>query len=358
MNTNVQSESMCASDIVVGGILHIHPLLQCNLSCSHCYSDSSPRKKDALSIENILPFMESIIDYGYNILSVSGGEPFLYKDLHSLLINAKQNGMRTQLVTNGILMGSKISKECLPYLDLVAISIDGNEKNHDEIRKMKGAYKKAIKGANLVIDSGKRLGIVSAVMNGSWRNMIEVTEMAYNIGASLVHFHPLELSGRALKEIPRGITFDELQKAYIVYNFLQEKYEGVMHIQMDCIHRLAIENNPEICGYYGDSFVPVKSNFVDISKSIILDEKGNVFPFSYGLNKNYFIGNIKEKKFSEISAMLDNYIENRAMDFSNLLISSYNKFKNQISNQDIIVWSEYVVKQSQIPQTPKPAIAQ
>lgn len=349
MSSIFKSESTCTSNnTIVGGILHIHPLLQCNLSCAHCYSDSSPRKKEVLDIKNILPLIESIKEYRYNILSVSGGEPFLYKDLQYLLINAKQNGMRTQLVTNGILIDSKIAKDSLPYLDLVAISIDGDEVTHDKIRKMKGAYKKAINAANIILNSVKRLAIVSAVMNNSWKNMIEIAETAYAIGASLVHFHPLELSGRAITEIPNGIDYEELQKAYIVYNFLQEKYAGLMHIQMDCIHKLVINNNPEICGYFGDAFIPNKSNFTDISKSIILDEKGNVFPFSYGLSKKYFIGNIKNKNHSEITNMLENYIDNKAIDFSNLLISSYKKYTSQISEQDIIVWSEYIVEQSNI----------
>jgi Predicted Fe-S oxidoreductases len=342
-----QSASSFASDPCVGGILHIHPTLQCNLTCLHCYSESSPRHREALAADDIIPLMESIRQYGYTVLSVSGGEPFLYKELSSVLMQAKLLGMQTQLVTNGILAESKIATESLPWLDLVAVSIDGDEKMHDEIRHMKGAYHKVIKGAETVVAAGKRLAVVSAIANGSWRKMTEVAEMAHDLGASFVQFHPLELSGRAIREIPNGLDLEDLHRAYIVFNYLQEKYAGIMHIQMDCLHRFVIETNPEICGYIDDAFIPTKTNFVRISRSVILDEKGNIMPFSYGLHPRYHIGNVKKKKSSEISAMLDDYFENRASTFSHLVSSSYKKYKTTTDDDnDLIVWSEYIVEQS------------
>lgn len=345
-NLNLQHQMQCTSDFKVGGILHVHPLTQCNLSCLHCYSDSSPRGKEIVELKDIFSLMDSVYSLGYNVISVSGGEPFLYKDLRSLLEKAKQLGMQTQLVTNGTLMSSPIAIESMPYVDLVAISIDGDEELHDKIRNRKGAYKKALEGAKIVKDSGTRLGIVSAVTNGSWEKMIEVAELAYTLGASLLQFHPLELTGRAKKEIPDGLNLDDFHRAYIVFNVLQEKYEGVMHVQMDCLHRLIIESSPEICGYLGDNFIPNKTNFVQISNSIIMNERGEIMPFSYGLNNQYHIGKIINKNSEQINDMFDSYFDSKALKFSELLSSSYHSYQKLDCDYDLIIWSEYIVNQS------------
>ena len=345
---NIQSKPKCTSDNSVGGILHVHPLSQCNLSCQHCYSDSSPRRNERIELDDIISLMESVREYGYNVLSVSGGEPFLYKELCPLLKKAKQFGMLTQLVTNGTLTDSIIAIDSFPYIDLIAISIDGDEAMHDMIRNKKGVYNKAIKCAKDVVDKGIRLGIVSAITNSSWKKMIEIADVAHSLGASLVQYHPLELSGRAVKEIPNGLSVEDFHKAYIVFNFLQEKYSGIMHIQMDCLHRLIIESNPKVCGYFGNTFVPTKTNFVKISNSIVLNENGEIMPFSYGLHNDYYIGNIKNKTYQEISKMFDTYLESKAVIFSNLISSSYKKYRNLTCDDDLIVWSEYIVEQSKL----------
>lgn len=345
--SNQQTVStQCSSGREAGGIIHVHPTLRCNLTCKHCYSSSSPHIQGALDADGITEIMKYCRQMSYTILSVSGGEPFLYKDLEKLLYNARCLGMSTQLVTNGTLLGSPIAEKSLPYLDLVAISIDGDEALHDRIRNRQGAYSKAIEGAKAVQEHGVRLGIIHAITESSWRKMIDIAALAYSLGASLLQVHPLEMTGRAIQELPEGLSIDELHKAYILFNYLQEKYAGRMHVQMDCLHRLIIEDNPQICGFYDNAFVPAMDNFYKISNSLIIDETGDILPFSYGINKKFKIGNISVQSQALIEEMFENYLSNTGKVYRDLLDKCYHSYLQSNCDDDLIVWSEYVVKQS------------
>ena len=60
--------------------IQIHPTRKCNLSCLHCYSSSGPAYKEMLNVEALKIFLEYAYRNGFNNISVSGGEPFLYND--------------------------------------------------------------------------------------------------------------------------------------------------------------------------------------------------------------------------------------------------------------------------------------
>src|ERR1039457_6235914 len=59
-------------------ILQIHPTLRCNLQCEHCYSSSGPWSREELDLDVVNNVVSDAARMGYGVLSVSGGEPFLY----------------------------------------------------------------------------------------------------------------------------------------------------------------------------------------------------------------------------------------------------------------------------------------
>src|SRR5687768_16129983 len=121
-------------------ILHVHPSLRCNLACRHCYSSSSPANEQEIPFPVLERALEDAADMGYKVLSVSGGEPFLYKELAALLHAAKCLGLRTSVVTNGHYLKDDRLREIRDVLDTLAISIDGPPDLHDHLRASTGAF--------------------------------------------------------------------------------------------------------------------------------------------------------------------------------------------------------------------------
>src|ERR1017187_1042935 len=82
-------------------ILQIHPTLRCNLHCEHCYSSSGPWAREELDLPAVEKVLPDAGRMGYQVVSISGGEPFLYRRLAGLLRHARALGMQTTVITNG-----------------------------------------------------------------------------------------------------------------------------------------------------------------------------------------------------------------------------------------------------------------
>lgn len=131
---------------------------QCNARCKYCFFmdkilDTSRREKE-LSLEEITIFAKK---YGnLSKLSLSGGEPFIRKDIAEIVQTFIDNcGVQIiDIPTNAFFTESIISQttkilQSNPNIVLeIQMSIDGPEEIHDELRGVKGLYKKTINTLN------------------------------------------------------------------------------------------------------------------------------------------------------------------------------------------------------------------
>src|SRR5215831_4887798 len=267
----------------VSRIIQIHPSLYCNLSCKHCYSSSTPRVKDHLEFSAIAEIIEQGFAIGYNVISLSGGEPFLYKSLEELVTFSKSIGFFNSVTTNGMLLRSDKAKRILQHLDLVALSIDGKEEFHDIMRNQPGAFKKMLEGVEVLKDSIDRYGFIHTVLPNSWQLFPWLTEFAIEKKASLLHLHPLEMSGRARENFSNNhFSAADLYKVYIAHYYLKTHYEKDLFIQLDLLHRDNIINNPNFI--FHQNFEPRLdvTNFSSVFKELIIDEKGDILPIAHG----------------------------------------------------------------------------
>ena len=125
---------------------------RCNADCKMCfYKDNMLKSRGAeneLTVEEYEKISRDI--KLINILGISGGEPFIrddlaevvqviYKNTSPLVIDLPTNGYFTEKVLG---QAEEILKYCKETVVDVQLSIDGPEKVHDEIRGLKGSFKK------------------------------------------------------------------------------------------------------------------------------------------------------------------------------------------------------------------------
>ncbi len=122
----------------------------CNCTCKHCLLGKRHRIKNELTLEEIEKISKSMGNIMF--LLITGGEPFLRKDLPEIVeIFYKNNNVQNLgIPTNGSLKNrvlessERILKKC-PELDFaVDISIDGIGKEHDELRGVPGLFEKSL----------------------------------------------------------------------------------------------------------------------------------------------------------------------------------------------------------------------
>ena len=321
--------------------IQIHPTRKCNLSCLHCYSSSAPHLKNELNINALKKFLPYAFEHGFNNISISGGEPFMYSGLEELLIFSKSLGFQNTVASNGMLLHSEKNKRILNYIVLIAISVDGPKNLHDYIRGQKGAFDKMLKGVDLLKEIKKPFGFIHTVTPESWKSLLWLGEFAHKHDARLLQLHPLEMYGRALEELSHmGIDDTLAHQTFILANYLRSKYAETMVVQLDLLHREYLESFPQTVNTFTRQCIS-KRKISDIFDSIIIEETGRLLPFAYGFNSSLSFGNINNFSHS----LFDNYIDQKVPLIEALFNQTYNKI---IDNKevDLVNWSEMILSES------------
>lgn len=324
-------------------IIQIHPTLTCNLKCRHCYSSSGPAMKGQIGYRAIADFLQYARPYGFNAVSVSGGEPFLYRDLGELLIASRQLGYKNLSASNGMLLKTERGKKILENIDLIAVSIDGDREFHDKVRNLQGAFDKMMAGIGVIQEKKIPFGFIHTITENSWEKLIWLAEFAFSHGAILLQLHPLELTGRAATEFNEMLPSQEsLHKVFIISNYLEEKYAGRMKIQLDFYHREFVVRSPRSVNFLGKDYKITTDNFAETVKSLIMDEEGNIYPMSYGFDHYYRIGNICD--IPKGNDIFKNFVEEKGESLYGLIKNVFDKIS--LADHDMIKWTELIVHDS------------
>lgn len=328
-------------EIVPFRTIQVHPSRKCNLACLHCYSGSGPKERTMLDIDALKKFLEYAYGQGFNSLSISGGEPFLYDHLKELFVFSKQLGYRNNMVSNGMLLPSARNREILEWVDLIAISIDGKKELHDEIRGQAGAFDKMMKGVAVLQSMEINFGFIHTVTPQSWDSLLWLSEFAYNNGAKLLQLHPLEMYGRAVQALT-GMQVDDTlaHQVFIMANYLQAKYDGKMTIQLDLLHRDYLESFPQTVDTFNRQCAR-KGRLPDLVDTIIVEETGRILPVAYGLDPSYTIGNVHTFN----NSLFENYIAGQIPSLKKLFTETLEKIISD-KTSDMVNWSEILVAES------------
>jgi hypothetical protein len=128
------------------------------------------------------------------------------------------------------------------------------------------------------------VGIAYSLSNDSWNELISALSYAEEKKVNLFQIHPLEPIGRASKEASPHLSYSILKQAYVLFHLISCNYPFI--IQPDILNKAnAIK-----------SLIPRmdKNDPADIIDLLVMDEKGNVFPYTYGVPSEWVIVNIKK----------------------------------------------------------------
>lgn len=325
-------------------VIQIHPSLQCNLTCAHCYSGSAPVFKNGLAVERIKDRMEELAAFGYNAVALSGGEPFLYRSLEDLLRFTHSIGFFNSVTTNAMLLGSDRAKKVLSQTDLVAISVDGKPEQHDKLRNFDGAFKKMEEGVAIVKDNVDYFGFIHTLFPGNWTIMPWLANFAVSHGARLLHLHPLEMAGRAASKLD-SVRFDSesLHKIFIAFHYLRELYKDELVMQLDLLHRDYIIPNPAIAFHGAAMPALTPANFSTLFKELVIDEQGYILPVAHGFSKHFAIGNIYSDL--SVSQMIEEFMDEKMEDVLRLYKTAYDEIAED-EEKELVNWSELIIDAS------------
>ncbi|MBB4080446.1 MoaA/NifB/PqqE/SkfB family radical SAM enzyme [Lewinella aquimaris] len=323
-------------------IVHVHPTLSCNLRCRHCYSSSSPGEKAGLRSGEVVAYLQYLREvHGFNVLSVSGGEPFLYTELNELLEGARKLGYHNQVVSNGMLLKSRRSEKTLNYIDSVAVSVDGDRELHNALRDSTTAYDRMLEGLSVLRETGMPFGLIHTLTKKSWRLIPRLVELATAQGAGLLQLHPLEAAGRATTEVNDTLFLDQadLHRVFILATIIRDTVTD-LKVQLDLVHQDYLVDHPEMV-HAGE---PVPAAVRDVFREIIITETGDVLPISYGFSPDYLIDTIHSGR-SRTTDPVGEFLRERGPALRALINRTYDRMVTA-KDEALFNWSERIVRES------------
>lgn len=167
----------------------------CNLRCLMC-SIASDNEKE-LSKEVIVDIINQAAAMGIPEVVLTGGEPFLRKDIFDILNYCRLKSMRWVITTNGTLINQEIA------LKLVSLgpghlhfSLDGLEKTNDFFRGA-GSFKKTIEAIKTINTLRNKngftlsVGVACTVMRQNLTDLFGLLEYADSLNVDVIGFQPV-----------------------------------------------------------------------------------------------------------------------------------------------------------------------
>ena len=115
------------SQLLKKGIIpsvNFHLWKSCNYQCKFCFGSFKDVKQNNLNEQEANNLIQKLVDFGFEKITFSGGEPVLCPFLPKLLETAKKGGMTTMIITNGSRLDLEWLQSNKQFLDWIALSID------------------------------------------------------------------------------------------------------------------------------------------------------------------------------------------------------------------------------------------
>jgi MoaA/NifB/PqqE/SkfB family radical SAM enzyme len=279
-------------------ILFINSL--CNMKCEHCFYWQQLNQPNDLSLEEIVSLSEELGPI--ENLNLSGGEPFLRKEFATICRQfIRRNGVKEIYVpTNGYFTDRTVAalrgvlEESTLKVFAVELSLDGMPEFHDEFRKTKNSFRKAIDTYDALVDlqqEDPRLQI-HAISTATESNMAEIrrlTTFLYDRCPKMTHHNLAIIRGDRKNPTLKGPVLQDYRDLYDYVRRLwrpreEGRYGSIVEPMLQWVKLKAAEREQQ--------YVPCRAGVL----SAVVHANGDV-----GVcEQRPPLGNLREQSFMQI----------------------------------------------------------
>jgi len=176
-------------------ILNVHE--QCNCRCLMCDIWQREGGKE-LDLADFARHRESIEAMDVKHIVLTGGEPLMHRSFETLCRTLKECGVQITLLTTGLLL-AKRANIVADFVDEVIISLDGPQEIHDQVRRVKGAFRLIGDGISAIRQHAPTLPIRgrSTVQKANHNLLRRTVEGAKSLGLNSISFLAADLTSQA-----------------------------------------------------------------------------------------------------------------------------------------------------------------
>lgn len=224
---------------------------KCLLNCRHCSTEASPDGKEEIPLDKLIKLVDEGIPLGLKCFSISGGEPFLYPELVSLIRYVKKKRLFLTIYTCGIihdrtgissLPGHLLKELHDQKVERLIFSIHGLELTHDEITGLPGSFNLVLTSIQNALVVGIHVELHFVPMRNNIQDIPGVIGLANELRLRYVSFLRLVPQGRCVNQPHLLPDRSQLEKVVRWKNDYEKRYPH-MHVRLgapfNCIHPTA-----------------------------------------------------------------------------------------------------------------------
>ncbi len=179
----------------------------CNLRCKHCYQNAFDRRNE-LDYSNLVNILYNItnslkkLNINYLSINLTGGEPFLFPHLNSLLAELDKIDIvkEINIITNGTLLPDRVIRKRSEKLKYLKISLEGAKEETNDLIRGIGSFKRVIENIN---KTSFDFILMFTLAKYNYKEIDDMYRLAKNLGAKgfiLERFIPLG-RGKNIKDM-------------------------------------------------------------------------------------------------------------------------------------------------------------
>lgn len=264
-------------------MLNIYITNACNLKCKHCFMLSGKKLENELTLEDWMKVLTSFKENGGEFVTFSGGEPLMFKNFPQIISHAHDLGLKSTVLSNGLLWSDKLIHELAPFIDEIQFSLDGVDEETNSVVRGSGHFEKVVDTIVKFANVGVKTSVATTF---TYDNLNESTQTRYK---KLVDLIKEKTSGKDV--------FFKLSKKLLPgrdVHFTAEENEKYSAIIKD------IEKHVDENADYENFLAGHTANLVAINcglGGISVSSDGNVY-FCNRINEMESFGNVTEKSMS------------------------------------------------------------
>ncbi len=175
----------------------------CALACEHCRAEAQPKRHPLeLSTEDGLQLMDRLTGFDHKpIIVLSGGDPFMRRDLFEVVEHAVGLGLTTSVSPSATALATKDRFQKLVDLGVsrVSFSLDGPDaESHDVFRGFPGTFDRTIQMFRDAHEVGLEFQVNTTITRRTREYLPEMAELVGREGAALWDLFLLVPVGRGL----------------------------------------------------------------------------------------------------------------------------------------------------------------
>ena len=172
---------------------------RCNLRCRMCGVCESTRTPEAFQGELNTDQWRSVLDsaatrLGTSLISISGGEPLLRKDIYDLIRHGADMGISVHICTNAVLLGVREAEQLRDAgVSTVSISLESPDAALHDYLRGDNTHEAVVRAIRLLRETAPnvRIGINYLITRRNYKDMPRMVAFAESLGVHQIKFAPI-----------------------------------------------------------------------------------------------------------------------------------------------------------------------